>query len=176
MAIIVIPDPSLVVLIGAAGAGKSTFAAQHFDASEILSSDAFRAMVSGDEADQGATRAAFGRLHRALDRRLAAGRLTVVDATNVERTARRELLKRSTAAGLPAVAIVLDLPPAIVLAQNAARAGRIVAEPVVLRHLAILRPTLDGSGAAFGVEGFSQVTILRHPLEVEAVRIVRQPR
>jgi predicted kinase len=176
VAIVAIPDPSLVVLIGAAGAGKSTFAAQHFDASEILSSDAFRAMVSGDEADQTATRAAFGRLHRALDRRLAAGRLTVVDATNVEHTARRELLKRSTAAGLPAVAIVLDLPPAIVLAQNAARTGRIVDEPVVLRHLAQLRRTLEGSTAAFRAEGFSRVTFLRHPPEVEAARIVRQPR
>ena len=54
-----IADPSLVVLIGAAGAGKSTFAARHFADDEVLSSDRYRRLVSGDEADQAATRAAF---------------------------------------------------------------------------------------------------------------------
>ena len=86
---IVLPDPSLVVLIGAAGVGKSTFAARHFRADEILSSDRYRAIVSGDEADQAATRIAFRLLHRDVRARLAAGRLTVVDATSVEASASR---------------------------------------------------------------------------------------
>ena len=139
-----LPDPSLVVLIGAAGSGKSTFAARNFAPDEVLSSDRFRAMVSGDEADQGATHAAFGRLHRELARRLAAGKLTVVDATSVERSSRRALLVRAAAAGVPATAIVLDLPAEIVLARNMARRPRVVDENVVRHHLARLGASLDG--------------------------------
>lgn len=176
MAVVAIPDPSLVVLIGAAGSGKSTFAARQFEPSEILSSDGYRALVAGDEADQRATRAAFARLHDELGRRLAGRRLTVVDATNVERSARRALLARSAAAGVPAVAIVLDLPAAVVRARNAARAGRIVPEPVVRRHLAHLRSTLDGPAAGLRAEGFDQVVVVRDPLELAAISVVRERR
>lgn len=170
---LILPDPSLVVIIGAAGAGKTTFVARHFDASEILSSDDYRALVAGDESDQRATRAAFGRLHRALDRRLADRLLTVVDATNVERSARRTLLARSLAAGLPAVAIVLDLPPATIIARNLGRSNRIVDELVVQRHLERVRRTLDGPGSRLRSEGFRQIVILRDPLELDEIRIVR---
>jgi len=172
---IVIADPSLVVLIGAAGAGKSTFAARHFAATEILSSDRFRAIISGDEADQGATRAAFGRLHREVTRRLASRRLTVVDATSVEPAARRALLTRATAANLTATAIVLDLPPDLILGRNASRRRRIVAEDVVRRHLDRLRVSVDGPIPAIDQEGFVQVVILRDAAEVDLVRIRRRP-
>ena len=170
-----LPDPSLVVLIGAAGSGKSTFAARNFAPDEILSSDRFRAMVSGNEADQGATNAAFGRLHRELVRRLAAGRLTVVDATSVEPSSRRALLVRAAAAGVPATAIVLDLPAEIVLARNAARRPRVVDENVVRHHLARLRASLDGPAPALEREGFAQVVVIRDPAEVDMVRIRRRP-
>lgn len=173
---IVIADPSLVVLVGAAGAGKSTFADRHFAPDEILSSDRFRAMVSGDEADQGATRAAFGRLHRELARRLSNGRLTVVDATSVEPAARRALVKRARAASVPAVAIVLDLPVDTVLARNGARRPRIVDEAVVRRHLVRLRESLDGPDPLIGREGFAAVVVLRDAVEVDDVRIVRRPK
>lgn len=175
MPVLTIPDPSLIVLIGAAGSGKSTFAARHFHPSEILSSDAFRALIAGDEGDQTATRAAFGRLHRELTRRLADGRLTVVDATNVERSARRALIARARSAGLPAVAIVLDLPAVTVLARNAARTGRVVDEIVVRRHLDRLRHAVDGSGAWLHGEGFRQVVVLHDPLELDEVSVVRMP-
>lgn len=173
MAIVAIPDPSLVVLVGAAGAGKTTFAARHFDPSEVLSSDGYRALIAGDEADQGATRAAFGRLHRELTRRLVEGRLTVVDATNVERAARRALLARSRAAGVSAVAIVLDLPAAIVLARNAARAERVVDELAVRHHLARLRSTLDGPSDSLRAEGFAQVVVVHDLREFDAINVVR---
>lgn len=169
-----VPDPGLVVLIAAAGAGKSTFAARHFDPVEILSSDAFRARIAGDEADQRATRAAFRQLHRALERRLAERRLTVIDATNVERSARVALLGRAAAVGLPALAIVLDFPPPTVLARNASRSARVVDERVVLRHLARLRETLDRPGPPFDGEGFGRVVVLRDPLDADAIRIVRR--
>jgi protein phosphatase len=172
---IVIADPSLIVLVGAAGAGKSTFAARHFAPDEILSSDRFRAMVSGEEANQAATKAAFVVLHAALERRLADGRLAVIDATSVEPSSRRALLARATAAGLPASAIVLDLPPATVLARNAARPARVVDMAVVRRHLGRLRASLDGPDPALWREGFAQVVVLHDPAEVDLVRIRRRP-
>jgi predicted kinase len=171
---LVIPDPSLIVLIGAAGAGKSTFAARHFRPDEILSSDAYRAIIAGDEADQRATRPAFTRLHRALERRLGDGLLTVVDATNVERSARQALVVRAASAGLPAVAIVLDLPEATVLSRNASRRGRVVDAAVVRRHLLRVRRSLDGLPASLHDEGFGEVVVLRNEVELDAVRIVRR--
>lgn len=172
---IVLADPSLVVLVGAAGAGKSTFAARHFADGEILSSDRFRALIAGDEADQGATRAAFGRLHREVVRRLAGGYLTVVDATSVESTARRALVVRAVAARVPATAIVLDLPTHTVIARNRARQLRVVPEDVVRGHLARLRASLDGADPAIHREGFAEVVILRDAAEVDLVRIRRRP-
>jgi protein phosphatase len=172
---IVLADPSLVVLVGAAGSGKSTFAARHFAVDEILSSDRFRAMVSGDEADQAATHAAFARLHRELVRRLGSGRLTVIDATNVEASSRRALLARATAANVPATAIVLDLPAATILAQNAARRPRVVDEAIVRRHLDRLRLALDGPDPPLLREGFAAVLVLRDPTDVDRTGFRRRP-
>lgn len=171
---IAIPDPALVVLVGAAGSGKTTFAARHFAADEVLSSDALRAAISGDAADQRATRPAFAALHRMLARRLLAGKLTVVDATNVTPAARRALLRRAAAAGVPAVAIVLDLPPALVHARNAARPGRTVPADAVAVQLADLGTTLRAGGLE--AEGFALVARLGDPAEVERVRIERRVR
>ena len=171
---IIVADPSLIVLVGAAGSGKSTFAARHFAPAEILSSDAYRALIAGDETDQRATKPAFGRLHRELGRRLAAGQLSVVDATNIEPAARRALVTRAAGASLPATAVVLDLPPSLVLARNAARPSRVVAETIVRRHLERLRVTIDGRATPLDGEGFGQVVVLRDPAEVDAVTIVRE--
>ncbi len=146
-------DPSLVVLIGAAGAGKSTLAARLFSPDQVLSSDAFRGAVSGDPGDQRVTRAAFSILHRELAKRLAARRTAVVDATNVTAHARRGLVQRATAAGVPAVAIVLALPPALVLARNATRAGRIVPEPAVQHQLDDLDRSLRRGLEVGGLRG-----------------------
>jgi predicted kinase len=173
---IVVADPSLVVLVGAAGSGKSTFAARHFSPDEVLSSDAFRLLIAGDESDQRATKPAFGRLHRELARRLAGGRLAVVDATNIEVGARRALVTRATLAAVPATAIVLDLPSSVVLAQNRARSARVVADAVVRRHLERLRLAMDGLPGPFDGEGFSEVVVLRDPAEVDDVTVVRRTR
>lgn len=176
---VAIPDPSLVVLIGAAGAGKTTFALRHFDPTDILSSDAYRAMIAGDESDQRVTRAAFGRLHRDLGSRLRSGRLTVVDATNVEVTARRALLRLAANAGVVSVAIVLDLPEPVVLARNAGRSGRVVDETVVRRHVARLRGSMGaaaGAEAALLAEGFMSVAIVRDPIELDRMAVTRHRR
>ena len=170
--VIDIPDPALVVLVGAAGSGKTTFAARHFAADEVLSSDAMREAISGDAADQRATRPAFAALHRVLARRLLAGRLTVVDATNVTPAARRALLRRAAAAGVPAVAIVLDLPPSLVHARNTARPGRTVPVAAVGHQLAGLGASLRAG--ALEAEGFALVVRLGGPADVDRVRIERR--
>ena len=161
-------EPSLIVLIGAAGAGKSTLAARLFVPDQILSSDAFRAVVSGDAADQRVTRTAFSILHRELARRLAARRTTIVDATNATASARRGLVQRATGSGVPAVAIVLALPPSLVLARNASRAGRVVPQPAVLRQLDDIDRSLR---RGLEMEGFSAVYLLRTPAAVDALDI-----
>jgi protein phosphatase len=170
VSILALPDPSLVVLIGAAGSGKSTLAARLFAPDEIVSSDALRAAVSGDEDDQTVSKVAFRILHRTVDRRLAAGQLTVVDATNLVPAARRPLIRRAQGIGYPAVAVVLDLDPEIVRAQNAAR-GRIVDPAVIDRHLAAIRTTVDGGLLA--LEGFDPIVILSSPLEAAALVVAR---
>jgi protein phosphatase len=172
--LVAVPDPGLVVLIGAAGSGKTTFAARHFAPDETLGADAFRAIVGRDEADQRATAPAFAALHRQLARRLAAGTFTVVDATNVERHARRTLLARARRAGVPAAAIIFDLPPALVHARNAARTGRVVDPAVVALHLRLLRAAVD-SGRIDG-EGFDVVYRLYDARDVDAVTVVRGAR
>lgn len=170
MSTLVIPDPSLVVLIGAAGSGKSTLAERLFAPDEIVSSDALRAVVSGDEDDQSVSKVAFRILHRTVDRRLGEGLLTVVDATNLAPAARRPLIRRAQSLGFPAAAIVLDLDAETVLAQNASR-RRIVDPDVVDRHLAAIRTTVDGGLLA--LEGFDPIVILRSPIEAAELIVVR---
>lgn len=173
MSTVVLSDPSLVVLVGAAGSGKSTLAARLFSPEEILSSDGLRASVSGNEADQAVSGVAFRILHQSLERRLARGEMTVVDATNTKAAHRRPLLARARAAGIPAVAIVLDLPPAVIRGQNAARIPRVVEPAVVEGHLAAIRRTVDEGRLA--TEGFDDVVMLRSPIDAAALRIERIP-
>jgi protein phosphatase len=157
-----LPHPCLVVLVGPAGSGKSTLAARLFASGTVLSSDALREAVSGDPADQSATRTAFAILHRRLDERLAAGRTTAVDATSVTPFARRALLRLAATRGVPAVAIVLDLHPDLVLARNGGRPGRVVPEPAVRRQMADLARSLHPG--ALEAEGFANAR-LRSPEE-----------
>lgn len=169
--------PGLVVLVGAAGAGKTTLASRLFTPDEVISSDDLRTAISGDAADQRATRPAFAILHREVALRLTAGRLVVVDATSVERAARLGLLRRAAAARVPAIALVLALPADLVQARNAARPVRPVPRDVVDRHLALVAQLLaDGPAAAaerLRVEGFAAVVLVRSDDEIARLRIVR---
>lgn len=172
---LVVPGHALIVLIGAAGSGKSTFAARHFRPSEVLSSDAFRAMVADDEADQRATPAAFDLLHRAAAHRLARARLTVVDATNVTASDRRGLLALARARGRPAVAILFALPEAIARARNLGRDGRVVDPAVVARGSALAAALAARPERLLG-EGFQAVHVLRNVDTIDRLQIVREGR
>jgi protein phosphatase len=161
-----VPSAALVLLIGASGSGKSTFAARHFDADAIVSSDRLRGEFGGDEADQRATHAAFRRLHQWVEARLAAGTLAVVDATNVEWMGRAELLNRARHHGHPAIAIVFDLPLELCLARNSAR-PRPVRPAIIRRQHEELRRGLD----RLDLEGFSAVYVLRTEAEIDQVAV-----
>ncbi|MEO5885302.1 MAG: AAA family ATPase, partial [Candidatus Limnocylindrales bacterium] len=163
MADILIPDPSVIVLIGPAGSGKTTLAARHFAAAELLSSDALRARIAGDERDQRATGAAFRAIGVALERRLAADLLTVIDATNLRPADRRPWLAAARRHHVPAIAIVVDLPEGLVQSQNAGR-DRVVDAEVVDRHLALLRRTIER--ADLEREGWDAVVRLRSATDV----------
>jgi protein phosphatase len=164
-----IPELSLVVLIGVSGSGKSTFARTHFGRYEVISSDFCRGLVSDDENDQAATADAFDVLNFVAGKRLAAGRLTVVDATNVQREARRNLVELARSHDVLPVAIVLDLPEKLCVARNAERPERAFDGGVVRRQHDQLRRSLRG----LGKEGFRTVHILRTVDDVAAASIVR---
>jgi predicted kinase len=161
-----IPAGALVLLIGPSGSGKSTFAARHFDATAVISSDRLRGLLAGDEADQPATDRAFQRLDRWVDARLAAGTLAVVDATNVDWMRRAALIGRARQCGRPTVAIAFDLPLDLCVARSAARRRRVRAA-IIRRQHDELRSGLD----RLDLEGFSAVHVLRSDPEIERVAV-----
>lgn len=165
-----LPAGALVVLVGVSGSGKSTLAAGHFKASQVLSSDQFRELVADDPTDQSATEAAFALLHATLEARLSRGRLSVVDATSVERWAREQLIRLAHRHGRPAVAIVLDLPLATCLARNAARARGRVPEAAVRRQQRALQASLTGMER----EGFDRLWVLSTAEGVDSLTIAGQ--
>jgi polynucleotide kinase-phosphatase len=162
---------ALVVLIGASGSGKSTFAARHFAPTQVLSSDYFRGLVADDENDQAASRDAFEALHFVAGKRLAAGRVTVIDATNVQRAGRAELVKLAREHDVLPVAIVLDLPESVCMQRNEARPDRGFGAHVIRRHRAELRKSLS----SLSREGFRRVHVLRSLEEVDAATVVVEP-
>ncbi len=166
-----IPELSLVVLIGASGSGKSTFARRAFKPTEVLSSDFCRGLVSDDENDQSATRDAFDVLHYIAGKRLAAGRLTVVDATNVQPEARKPLLSLAREHDCPAAAIVLDVPEDVCQERNRSRTDRQFGSHVVRQQRQQLRRSLKGLAR----EGFRYIRVLTSPEEIDAAVIRREP-
>jgi protein phosphatase len=170
VSVLAVPQLSLVVLVGASGSGKTSFARKHFGRYEVVSSDVCRGMVSDDENDQSATRAAFDLLGYVVGKRLAAGRLTVVDATSVQPDARRQLVALARAHDVLPVAVVLDVPEAVCLQRNRSRPDRQFGDQVVRRQRDQLRRSLRG----LAKEGFRAVHVLRSVDEVDRAEIVRE--
>ncbi|MEJ7630118.1 MAG: polynucleotide kinase-phosphatase [Nocardioidaceae bacterium] len=165
-----IPELALVALVGVSGSGKSTFVRRHFGRFEVVSSDFCRGLVADDENDQAATRDAFDVLGYITGKRLAAGRLTVVDATNVQPDARRAIVALAREHDVLPVAIVLDIPAETCIERNQDRPDRAFGAGVVRRQKDQLRRGLRGLAR----EGFRQVHVLRSVDEVEGVSIVRE--
>ncbi|HEY1622512.1 MAG TPA: polynucleotide kinase-phosphatase [Streptosporangiaceae bacterium] len=164
-----IPELSLVVLVGVSGSGKSTFARKHFKPTEVLSSDFCRGLVADDENDQSATPAAFDVLNYIAGKRLAAGRLTVIDATNVQPDARRSLVNVAREYDVLPVAIVLDVPEGVCRERNAGRSDRDFGPAVIRRQRDQLKRGLHGLKR----EGFRHVFTLRGTDEVETAAVTR---
>ncbi|MBD8524274.1 polynucleotide kinase-phosphatase [Pseudomarimonas arenosa] len=170
MSTIRIPKLSLVALIGASGSGKSSFARRHFLPSEVISSDCCRALVSDDENDQSASKDAFDVLYYIAGKRLAAGRLTVIDATNVRPEDRKRLVALAREYHVLPVAIVFDLPERVCHERNEARSDRDFGPHVIRNQMQSLHRSMRGLER----EGFRNLTVLRRVDEVEAASIERQ--
>ena len=165
-----IPELSLVLLIGPSGCGKSTFARKHFRSTEIISSDYCRGLVSDDETDQSVSKEAFEILNFIAAKRLARGRLTVIDATNVQPDARKPLVALARQYHVLPVAIVLNVPERICLDRNKLRPDRSFGPHVVRNQSQDLRRSLRG----LEKEGFRHVHVLENDA-IESAVIERQP-
>jgi protein phosphatase len=166
-----IPERSLVLLLGASGSGKSTFARKHFRPSEVLSSDYCRYLVSDDENNQAATNDAFEVLRFIASKRLAGAKLTVIDATNVQPESRKPLIALAIQFNFVPVAIAFDVPERLCFERNRQRTDRILDEQVIRNQL----QDLHGSFEGLEREGFGQVHILDRPDQIESVLIERAP-
>ncbi len=166
-----IPDFALVVLIGPSGSGKSSFAIKHFLDTEIISSDHCRALVSDDETDQSCTADAFELLNQMAAIRLRRRKLTVIDATSVQRADRAKLIALARKYHALPVALVLNIDPEICHERNKDRPNRDFGIHVPRNHSRALKRGLRG----LHKEGFRQVQIMRTPEEADALQIERTP-
>ena len=170
MSKITIPELSLVVLVGPSGCGKSTFARKHFKPTEVLSSDFCRALVSDDENSQAATKDAFEVLHFIASKRLAAGKLTVVDATNVQPEARKPLVALAREYHVIPVALVLNLPDRLCQDRNRDRSDRNFGAHVIRQQSQQLRRSIRNLKR----EGFRHIFEFSSEAEIDEVVIERQ--
>src|SRR5260370_18000092 len=151
-----LPELSLFVVIGPSGSGKSTFARKLFKSTEVLSSDFCRGLVSDDENDQAATNAAFEVLHFIASKRLKAGKLTAVDATNVQVEARKPLVELAREYHCLPAAIVLNLPPKLCQERNQSRLNRTFGPHVIRQQSQQMRRSWRG----LLWEGFQRTFVL----------------
>lgn len=169
--VVEIPSFALLLLVGPAGSGKSTFARARFAPTEIVSSDHYRGVVRDDETNMEGSADAYEVLHLVVDKRLAARRLTVVDATNVRARDRAPLLARAAARSAPAIAVVLDVDGATCVTRNDARGDRPNSRIYVLRQQESLRASMP----TLANEGFAAVHVLATD-EIADTTIVRSAR
>ena len=166
-----IPEFSLVVLIGATGSGKSTFAARWFKPTEVISSDYARGLVADDENDQAVSADAFDLVRAIAEKRLKHRRLTVIDATNVRAPERRQWVEVARRWHALPVAVVLDPGLDVCIARNKGRADRDFGPGVPQRMISEIRKSLRGLQR----EGFRQVWTLSSAEAIDAAQVERRP-
>ena len=166
-----IPKTALVLLVGASGSGKSSFAKKHFAQYETVSSDACRGIVSNDENNQAASNDAFELFYYIISMRLKKGLLTVADATNIQPDARKKLISIARSFHVLPVAIVFDMPQELCETRNQQRTDRNVPPHVIRRQLQDLKRSLK----SIKKEGFKKLYTFRSEEEVNNVpAIVRE--
>ena len=155
------PDPCLVVLVGASGAGKSHWAREFFQPDEVVSSDRLRALVGAGERDIRASKDAFELLELIVAKRLARRLTTVVDTTGLEPARRAGWRARAGRHGVPAYAVVFDTPAKLVRERNRAAASPVPAKVVSgqLRQMEGVFELLVGEGFS-GVHRAAPVTLV----------------
>ncbi|MFB6807615.1 AAA family ATPase [Streptomyces sp. NPDC056387] len=147
------PERSLVILIGASGAGKSTLA-RTWPASQVLSLDALREVVSDDAGDQEATGDAVAALHLLLEARMRRRLFTVVDATNVTAAARKPLVAAAKRHDMLPIAVVFTTPGSVCIERQGPRpANRTVPEEVVAQQ----HEDMFASRRTLKSEGFPEI-------------------
>jgi protein phosphatase len=152
-----VPTPALVLLVGPSGSGKSTFARANFGATEIVSSDSLREMVSDDAADQNASAEAFKLLALIANGRLRRRLTTVIDATNLRAVNRKSLHRVASRYGIPTVAIAFDLPLEAYMERNNSRPDRVVDPEVVADQAERMIEAVSD----LADEGYAQVYVIR---------------
>jgi len=163
--------PSVVVLLGPAACGKSTFVARHFRPTQIISSDHARALVCDDERDQRFQTQTFTLLHCLIEQRLSINRLCVVDSTALTASARQGLLELARRYRVPAVALLLDVPLETCLEHDAKR-ERTVGRQVIERQYQLF----EQAKSAIKQEGFERVIELGgEDLDQVQIEIVFRP-
>ncbi|MEU8622797.1 ATP-binding protein [Streptomyces sp. NPDC048623] len=147
------PERSVVVLIGPSGAGKSTIA-RTWPASQVLSLDALREVVSDDAGDQDATGDAVAALHLLLEARMRRRLFTVVDATNVTRAARESLVAAAQRHDMLPIAVMVATPGSVCIERQGPRpSNRTVPEATVIKQ----RQDMVDSHRTLKAEGFAEV-------------------
>jgi alkanesulfonate monooxygenase SsuD/methylene tetrahydromethanopterin reductase-like flavin-dependent oxidoreductase (luciferase family)/predicted kinase len=139
-----LPDPAVVVLAGAAGSGKSTWAAQRFRAAEVVSSDALRAAVGSGPSDLDASVEAFALLDQIVSARTRRSLTTVIDTLGLDPGRRGDYQRLAREAGLPAVLVIMNTAAAVCRERNRDR-DRPVPAPVLTDQLRKIRRLLDAA-------------------------------